>query len=546
MPKTVIYQMLPRLWGNTEGLNHRGGLISENGCGRFSDIDSNTFDYLHTLGVTHIWYTGVVRHATHSSQRGCSSSSAQWVKGDAGSPYAITDWFDVNPYLADDPSLRMEEFEDLVRRTHEAGFKVIIDFVPNHVARDYGAFSPEPIVGGRDAQGHPVLGALDDRSVHWREDNDFFYYPGAALTLPVESPDGVPYHEFPAKASGNCYSSSPGMNDWYDTVKLNYCDYHTPTWDRMLEVLLFWASKGVDGWRCDMVELVPMGFCQWVIAEVKKKYPDVTFIAEVYQKQLYFKYIHDIGFDILYDKSGLYDSLSDIVRKNADDRGVPPEDYQSAERLTWNWQELSDMEDHLLNFLENHDEQRLASDFFAGDGAHAMAALHVSLLSSKAPFMLYAGQEVGERGMDIEGKSGLDGRTTIFDWWRVPSLGRLYEQIHGKKGLKAPEKKLLDRYRSVLEISGSPAISEGLFYDLCYCNYSSDGFNPRRHFAFLRHAPAETIIVVANFSPSDASICVSVPQHAMDLFSIPSSRIDPSVPFKVKVKAFDAAVIRLR
>ena len=213
--KSIIYQVLPRLWGN----------------GKFSSVDAEAFSYWKSLGADYIWYTGLIRHAS-------KSSGEKVVKGDAGSPYAITDYYDVNPYLADQPEHRMEEFQDLVHRTHAAGLKVVMDFVPNHVAREYAG----------------TLGAGDNTTVHWTPENDFFYYPGQALELPV--PCGG-YTEMPAKASGNCFTPAPGINDWYETIRINYCDFHTSTWDKMLEIVRFWASKGVDGFRCDMVELVP-------------------------------------------------------------------------------------------------------------------------------------------------------------------------------------------------------------------------------------------------------------------------------------------------
>ena len=245
--------MLPRLWANIGGKNIKNGTLKDNGCGKFSSIDTISLEYLRSLGVSHVWYTGIIRHATAEDSDGCTPSSADWVKGRAGSPYSITDYYDVNPYLADEPENRMEEFHKLVERTHAAGLKVIIDFVPNHVARDYGRFAaahPSPT-------GMAALGESDDKSVHWKDSNDFFYYPGIPLALPIQNQT---YMEMPAMASGNSYTSSPGVNDWYDTIKLNYCDTHTETWEKMYDIVNFWAGQGVDGFRCDMVELVPPAF----------------------------------------------------------------------------------------------------------------------------------------------------------------------------------------------------------------------------------------------------------------------------------------------
>lgn len=541
MGKVIIYQMLPRLWGNIGGKNIKNGTLKDNGCGKFSSIDTISLEYLRSLGVSHVWYTGIIRHATAEDSDGCTPSSADWVKGRAGSPYSITDYYDVNPYLADEPENRMEEFHKLVERTHAAGLKVIIDFVPNHVARDYGRFAaahPAPT-------GMAALGESDDKSVHWKDSNDFFYYPGIPLALPIQNQT---YMEMPAMASGNSYTSSPGVNDWYDTIKLNYCDTHTETWEKMYDIVNFWAGQGVDGFRCDMVELVPPAFFKWLISRIKKDRPDLLFVAEVYQKTLYSKYIREIGFDLLYDKSGIYDTLRAIVEKNAKDSGVPVEDWQSAKRITWNWQSLGDLQPYMLNFLENHDEQRFASDFFGCDARNSYAALYTALYLNNAPFMLYAGEEVGERGMDNEGFSGRDGRTSIFDWWAPSSLTRLYKYIHGEKEALAPEEEtMLDTYRKALKFAAEDnAVSNGTFYDLCYCNYASDGFNPDRHFAFLRDFEDETLLIVCNFSKNDAEMRISIPEHAFNWMKMPESEeFNHTTPVSVHVPATNGVIIKL-
>ena len=541
MGKVIIYQMLPRLWGNIGGKNIKNGTLKDNGCGKFSSIDTISLEYLRSLGVSHVWYTGIIRHATAEDSDGCTPSSADWVKGRAGSPYSITDYYDVNPYLADEPENRMEEFHKLVERTHAAGLKVIIDFVPNHVARDYGRFAaahPAPT-------GMAALGESDDKSVHWKDSNDFFYYPGIPLALPIQNQT---YMEMPAMASGNSYTSSPGVNDWYDTIKLNYCDSHTETWEKMYDIVNFWAGQGVDGFRCDMVELVPPDFFKWLISRIKKDRPDLLFVAEVYQKTLYSKYIREIGFDLLYDKSGIYDTLRAIVEKNVKDSGVPVEDWQSAKRITWNWQSLGDLQPYMLNFLENHDEQRFASDFFGCDARNSYAALYTALYLNNAPFMLYAGEEVGERGMDNEGFSGRDGRTSIFDWWAPSSLTRLYKYIHGEKEALAPEEEtMLDTYRKALKFAAEDnAVSKGTFYDLCYCNYASDGFNPDRHFAFLRDFEDETLLIVCNFSKNDADMKISIPEHAFNWMKMPESEgFNHTTPVSVHVPATNGVIIKL-
>jgi glycosidase len=551
--KPIIYQMLPRLWGNDKIRPKKNGTLTDNGTGKFSDIDDATLKYLKWLGCSHVWYTGVLRHSTQASEDGCIPSHPQFVKGKAGSPYAICDYYDVNAYLADNPDDRMTEFEQLIKRTHDNGLKLIMDFVPNHVSRDYGKVNPVP--------GHPVLGSDDDKTVHWKSENDFFYYTGQALTLPTPCPKGMkPYHEMPAMATGNnCYTPEPGINDWYETVKINYGDQHTATWDKMADIIDFWASKGVDGFRCDMVELVPPQFFTWLIRKTKEKYPSLIFIAEVYKKELYRKYIKEVGFDYLYDKSGLYDTLRTVVEKNVNDNGMPVELWQSATGITRNWQFLSDLQPYMLNFLENHDEQRYTSDFFGKDNSNAFAPLFVSLYLNTAPFMIYFGEEVGEKGMDEEGFSGKDGRTTIFDWWSIGSVRRLrkvigngeYESMSPSKltkaGMKPEEAAFFCRFAQAMRFAASDeAVRRGTTYDLCYCNYSSDGFNKDKHFVFLRDFEEHTLLIAANFSQSECRMNITIPSHAFEWMGIPvTESVYPGSVIEITVPPMDAAVLQI-
>ena len=553
MNKPIIYQMLPRLWGNDKVRPKKNGTLSDNGTGKISDIDAKTLEYIKWLGCSHIWLTGMIRHSTQSSEEGCMASHPQFVKGKAGSPYAICDYYDINPYLADNPEDRIDEFKDLIKRVHDAGLKVIIDFVPNHVARDYGKISP--------AEDHPMLGREDDKSVHWKEENDFIYYPGCELQLPTACPKGMkPYHEMPAMATGNnCYSAEPGINDWYETVKINYCDFHTGTWDRMLDIVKYWASMGVDGFRCDMVELVPAEFMKWLIAEVKNEYPSVIFIAEVYKKELYNEYVRNVGFDFLYDKSGLYDTLRTIVEKNAEDNGMPVELWQSTMGITRSWQFLGDLQPYMLNFLENHDEQRFGSDFFGKDAKNTFAPLYTSLFLNTAPFMIYFGEEVGEKGMDEEGFSGRDGRTTIFDWWSIGSVRRLRKVIESgdyksmdvkslvKAGMKREEAEVFVKFAEATRLASSDtAVTKGTTYDLCYCNLSSDGFDKNRHFAFLRDYEDHTILFACNFSNREAHIRLTIPEHAFEWMEIPvTDELYPGKIIEVDIAPYDAAKIVL-
>ena len=472
------------------------------------------------MGFTHVWYTGVIRHATATdySKHGIPRQHPSVVKGVAGSPYAITDYYDIDPDLADDIDRRMDEFQQLVDRTHQAGMKVIIDFVPNHVAREYHSIMKPD--GVRD------LGEDDDTGKHFSPTNNFYYCPGQPFVSPVQPKEGEePYVENPAKCTGNDrFDNCPGRNDWYETVKLNYgidyCDaggrsYHFDpvpnTWVKMTDILLYWASKDIDGFRCDMAEMVPPAFWAYATRIVKERYPRIVFIGEAYDTNQYHTYIQS-GFDYLYDKVGMYDCLRDIIC-----------DRRPASSITYYWQHVDDIRQHMLYFLENHDEQRIASDFFCGSGAKAIPAVIVAALMGNNPFMVYAGQEFGERGMDAEGFSGRDGRTTIFDYWCVDTIRRGY---FDRRHLTQDEMHLQLKYQQILHIANrEAAVREGEFFDLMYVNPQTWKFNPRHEYAFLRKFEDEVLLVVANFGPDRVNTSVNIPAHAFDFLGLPEKEV---------------------
>lgn len=517
MEKPIIYQVFTRLFGNDKGINIKDGDRSQNGCGVMNDFTLRALNEIKLLGVTHVWFTGIIEHATQTdySFYGITRDHHAVVKGKAGSAYAIKDYYDIAPDLATSVPARMKEFEQLLFRTHSLGLKAIIDFVPNHVARQYHS----------DAcpRGAVDLGAGDDITQSFSPQNNFYYFPGEGFhtDFDLRQDEDEAYSELPARATGNdVFGSYASHNDWYETVKLNYgVDYldgrrphFTPvpsTWLKMLDILKFWADKGVDGFRCDMAEMVPVEFWGWAIPKVKTSHPNVIFIAEVYNPAEYRNYVHNGHFDYMYDKVGLYDTLRAVVCG-----------YANAGDITRCWQAVDDIRPQMLSFLENHDEQRIASDFFAGDGDRGRAAMLVAATFSKGPVMVYFGQELGERGMDEEGFSGRDGRTTIFDYWTVSTVSRWRNggSFDGQK-LTPKEVELQQFYRTLLNIcTDEPAIVKGEFYDLMYVNPHTEHFNPHRHYAFLRHGDRSTLLVVANFDTQAASMKINIPQHAFKFF----------------------------
>ena len=509
--KIIIYQVFTRIFGNRNTTRKEWGTIEDNGSGKFDDFNESTLKHIKDMGISHVWFTGVIRHATQTdySAYGIPKQHPAVVKGKAGSPYAICDYYDVDPDLATNVDKRMKEFEALIRRTHKAGLKVIIDFVPNHVARQYESIAkPKGVID---------LGADDNTNDGFNPQNNFYYCPGCKLEPYFDIQD---YVEEPAKSTGNDhFDNHPGINDWYETVKLNYGkDYWTgfghfdpipDTWKKMTDILLFWAKKGVDAFRCDMAEMVPAAFWAWATDKVKAAYPDIKFIGEVYNPSEYRNYI-GAGFDYLYDKVGMYDTMRAVICGHA-----------PATTITGAWQQTDDIKDHMLYFLENHDEQRVASDFFAGDAKKGIPGLVASVLMRSNPFMLYAAEEYGERGMDKEGFSGCDGRTTIFDYWSIDTLCRA-----ANSKLKKSEQQIYDIHEKVMQIARKEKAVDGDTYDLMYVNPASESFNPEKHFAFLRKKDDEMLLVVCNFNDKKDSISVNIPKHAFEWFDIPEKKYE--------------------
>jgi glycosidase len=540
--KLIIYQLLPRLFGNQTTTNQPNGTLAQNGVGKFNDISHRALNDLKRFGATHVWFTGVPEHATATnySAYGIHPDDPAVVKGLAGSPYAVKDYYDVDPDLAVDVPNRMTEFEGLVQRAHANGLKVIIDFVPNHVARQY--YSDQKPAGVRD------LGEGDDTSLAFSPQNNFYYLPGKQFVVPdsirhnrltanpvdqevfseatqqaASQPDrilsGPTLHEYPAKVTGSgSLTEAPDINDWYETVKLNYgfdvfngwaahFDPIPATWHQMLEILLFWADKDIDGFRCDMAHMVPVEFWGWATRQVRKQYPDLIFIAEIYDPGLYRRFIFEGGFDYLYDKVGLYDSLRRLM-----------EGHGTCHDITRVWQQESgDFSEHMLRFLETHDEQRIASRFFADDPWVVVPAMVVTATLHTGPLLLYSGQEVGVRAEGSEGFSGDDGRTTIFDYWGIPEWqGYLNGGKFDGAGLSPDQQQLRAFYQRLNHlVSGSDAIQNGAFYDLQWANRDTPGYNPERVFAYLRYTERQRILIVCNFDKQQTiETCVQIPVHA--------------------------------
>lgn len=518
--KIVIYQLFPRLFGNKLSHLKVDGSREENGSGKFRDINIKALRELKHMGITHVWYTGIIEHAIVEGypDNNIPHGNPLVIKGRAGSPYAIKDYYDVNPDLAVDVDQRISEFEELIDRTHSNGLKVIIDFVPNHVAREYNS----------DAKpdGIKDFGEDDDSQCAFDRNNNYYYLPGESLYLSPEIQRRFPdmeYTEEVARATGNDgFTFSPGINDWYETVKLNYGvdyqsggkKYFTPlpgTWKKMKHILHYWAANGVDGFRCDMAEMVPVEFWNWVIPELKQSFPWLVFIAEVYNPKLYNSYIHQGHFDYLYDKVGLYDTLISVIKGQA-----------PASNISACWQDLKGLDKFMLRFMENHDEQRLASRFVVGQAQKAIPAMAVSAFMHQGPLMVYNGQEVGETAEGATGFSGDDGRTTIFDYWNMPEHQKwMNDGLFDGTWLSEEQKELRQAYIKICNLCQHPAITEGLFYDLMWQNNDNHAFNSDKLYAFIRYSSTKQLLIVCNFDTDDQKLLLQFPSHALETLNIP-------------------------
>lgn len=564
--KMVIYQAFTRLFGNTTTTNKPFGTIEENGVGKFKDINDAALKSLKQLGITHVWFTGVLEHGvlTDYTTYGIPLDDADVVKGRAGSPYAIKDYYDVNPDLASDVRNRVKEFEQLVERTHANGLKVIIDFVPNHVARAYK--SDAKPAGVKD------LGQDDVDTLAFAPHNNFYYLPGESFQVPRGfrplGPNAFPtldgqFAETPAKVTGNDqFTASPAVNEWFETVKLNYgVDYQNgrrtyfepvpDTWNKMRDILLFWAGKKVDGFRCDMAEMVPVEFWHWVVPQVKSTYPDIVFIAEIYNPSQYRNYIETGRFDFLYDKVLLYDTLRFIYSGQRTTSDVA--DVQ--ERLT-------DINSNMLHFLENHDEQRVASKYFAGDPWKAIPAMVTSATVDKGAVMIYFGQEVGEPGLGAEGFQGDDGRTTIFDYWGVPEHQKWVNGGKYDGGLLSPEQKALRQaYGDLLNLAAkNPAIANGAYRDITRSNIAAGNFGEDVH-AFVRFEGEERLVIITSFNATPKNIKVNVPREVITSMGLDPGNtyiardllwkdaevgFDSNFTFELKLKPYSSFIFKIK
>lgn len=551
--KIVIYQVFTRLFGNTNNTNKPWGTIEENGVGKFNDFSDKALSEIKKLGVTHIWYTGILHHAviTDYTKYGISNDDPDVVKGRAGSPYAVKDYYNVDPDLAVEPAKRLEEFNALIERTHKNGLKVIIDIVPNHIARNYQSLS--------NPEGVTDFGANDDKSVEYRRNNNFYYIPGQSFKVPEFNDGELPlggekhpladgeFDEIPAKWTGNgSRAVQPSVYDWYETVKINYGvkpdgtkDFDELTemfdtasihihfdfwktknvpdsWVKFKDITTFWLKMGVDGFRFDMAEMVPVEFWSYLNSNIKTINPDAVLVAEVYNPALYRDYIGKGKMDYLYDKVGLYDSLRVIMQGKG-----------NTSELIKIQQQMADIENHMLHFLENHDEQRIASTGFAGDAKIGKPAMVVSATIGTSPTLVYFAQELGEPAV-LDAGFGKATRTTIFDYFSVPSMQRWINDGNFDGGkLTDDEKALQDFYRKLLNITITSTALSGGYYELHTANAGITENYTDRVISYVRFSKSEKLLIAASFDKVNTlTINLKIPKECMEKLKFSSTPIE--------------------
>lgn len=538
--KIVVYQAFTRLFGNSNPSNIRFGTAAQNGVGKFNDFNDAALTSLKALGVSHLWLTGVPHHALVAdySAYGISADDPDVIKGRAGSPYAVKDYYSVNPDLAVDPAKRMEEFKALITRAHQHGMKIIIDIVPNHVARRYESLGKP--AGVRD------FGADDNTALEYSKHNNFYYVPGQAFELPDIPAEFTPlgneahplkdgqFAEMPAKWTGNgARAAKPDFNDWYETVKINYgvkpdgsydferlpADYATKdyaahaafwqskelpdSWLKFRDITKFWLALGVDGFRFDMAEMVPVEFWSFLNSSIKLQNKDALLLAEVYQPQLYRDYVHLGKMDYLYDKVGFYDSLKLLMQGKG-----------TGSEVLAKQAEVADIDRHMLKFLENHDEQRIASPEFAGSADKGKPAMVVSTLIGKAPTLVYFGQEVGEAGA-LDAGFGKPSRTSIFDYVGVPAhQGWLNGGKFDGGGLTAEQAALRTFYQQLLKFSREATALNGEFVALHQLNLTSPGYSEQQ-LSFARFDDKQQLLVISNFAEQPVSFSLQLPAELL-------------------------------
>lgn len=533
-----------RHFGNTNETRQMNGTIEENGCGKFNDINDSALLALKELGITHIWLTGVLEQASSTAYPGRPADSPLLLKGKAGSPYAVRDYFDVSPDYAVDPNNRIVEFENLLARIKSHGLRAIMDFIPNHVSRSYSS----------DVRPDLSFGERDDPTHFFHPNNNFYYlgdlHPGNGMPLKLPSDDGSvaypPEAKYGKVTGNNAITWAPSENDWYETIKLNYGhnftvgpprpDLHPmpcskasleqvpDTWQKMDAILAYWQEMGVGGFRVDMAHMIPMPYWQWQIRRCRQRDSSVYFLAEAYDgdpaKMTESNVLDSLltaGFDAVYDAPS-YEMIKHIIEQDKWANDID----EAADPFSPRFHKV-------LRYAENHDEVRIASlKQWGGAGMEMGKPVSAILFGlGRGPIMIYNGQETGEPADGSEGFSGDDSRTSIYDYGSLTSF-TAWVNNHQYDGalLTQQQQELRNFYGLLLRLCSEPAFTHGDFYGLNHANLNNSNYGriDDEHcsghwlYSFLRRdiKSGQAFLVVANLHPSRAleNVRIQIPEDA--------------------------------
>jgi glycosidase len=497
----VIYQLPIRTWGA-----HSQGLA---GRGKVTDISDEILKKLALFGIDYLWLTGVMEAASSDVL------DEDIIKGDAGSYYAIYDSWDVSPQIG-----TMNEFEDLVKRAHSHGLRILIDLVPNHTARDHRT----DVL----CKSKMDFGDQDRQDTFFDVNNNYYYVLNTVFTPPGMFGkgdrrydrdifrDGVQY-ESPAKVTGNdVISSHPSISDWFETVKLNYGynllgsrGYFDPiprTWTQISDIAKYWLEKGVDGFRIDFAHAVPIEFWRYFAEKVRDVKGDAFLLAEAYESDLSMKLpgftyqaMYEAGFDSIYNSS-LYWNF----RNQATEPGN--REFFRTENTVIDRDWVGESGAMFTHYMENHDEVRLASRHFAVGLASReqraeLGLAYTSFLSLLPGHMLiHGGQELQEDAGVYGSFAGDNGRTSIFDFVYQPQVLAWL-----RKDIKPHFLAFRDKYRRLLALkSQSPfrlshSNNVPTYRNLYATNYKKE--QNRWVGAYVRFDGSDRYLVVINSDP---------------------------------------------
>lgn len=316
-------------------------------------------------------------------------------KGKYGSPYSIKDYYAINPEYG-----TPDDFKSLVKTAHKNDIKVIIDLVINHTSWDNNLISEHPDWYVRNEDGEII---------------------------------------------------SPN-SDWTDVADLNYENRELRKY--MVEMMKYWVREfDIDGYRCDVAELVPIDFWNEARKELEKIKP-VLMLAEGSLPEQHLE-----AFDLTYSWN-VYDALARIIRKGH----LPSvlDNVLESERYKFPKGSLR------LRFNENHDKPR-AVKFFGEEGA-LLSALIVSTIPGVP--LIYNGQEYGD--------------TTELSLFEKVTMSRDTTSEKGKK-FYAFYKKLFNFRKNSVALKRGEMIK-------------AKTLNDDKIYAFWRKFKDETVLVIANLS----------------------------------------------